>query len=536
MNRIGVDVGSTADLDARLAAAAAVGARWVRMRFVLDERRVVDEAFLAAAGGAVDAAAAGRLRVLGVIDGGLTVAPDAAAADASVAPAVGAAWLEELVEHAALLAGALGDRVQAWEIVPLPNHAPAGRDPIPPARWAALLEAVGGAVRAAAPGATVVAGGLLCTPADDGVDYLRAAIEAGRWAVGTPPFDAIGIQLRLLPDGGVDEAAVAAAVAERTGRVWRAAAAALGRHAVDVKSVWATGMSWDADATGDTVQARNLWTAFDTLTADPHVATVIWTALTDAGAANGLFASVDLSPASVRPAWKAYHDFTQYARQISPPPSVLFDPTAPALVGLDDGPDGGGMDDGELLDAVAGAPVGVGSSPPAEARGGPVRFRVPTVTELLIAAGVPASDLDRTLDAIEERYGNRDWLPAGEYSLAGGAPPDVASDAASDFAPDLALDAASDLAPAPPAAPPTSPEPRAALSNRLSNRLSNQHILTAFYRAGGGSWSLLQRAGLDLADLVSHRDEPFAGPAIAQADGLTMEERAAVLGELNAEA
>ena len=516
INRIGIDVGSSADLDTRLAAAAAVGARWVRIRFVLDERRVVDDAFLAAAVDAVNAAAARRLRVLGVIDGGLTVAPDAAAADASVAPAVGAAWLEELVEHAAMLAGALGDRVQAWEIVPMPNHAPAGRDPIPPARWAALLEAVGGAVRAAAPGATVVAGGLLCTPDDDGVDYLRAAIEAGRWAVGTPPFDAIGMQLRLLPDGGVDEASVAAAVAERTGRVWRAAAAALGRHAVDVKSVWATGLSWDADATGDTVQARNLWTAFDTLTADPHVAAVIWTALTDTGAANGLFASVDLSPASVRPAWKAYNDFTQYARQISSPPSVLFDPTAPSLADLDDvGAGGSGTDDGELLDVGPGAPVAAAPARPS------VRFRVPTVTELLVSAGVPPSDLARALDAVESRHGSRDWLPPGVYDVditpMAGLVDRMEPPARSGAALDMGLDPTAESSP----------------SIESGARLSNQHVLTAFYRAGGGSWSLLQRAGLDLADLVSQRDDPYAGPAIAQADGLTMEERAAVLGELN---
>lgn len=591
IDRIGVDLGASTAAAGRVGAAAALGARVVRLRFALDNRRVVDDAFLADARAAVEAAAAARLRVLAVVDGGLTVAPDAPAGDGAIDPLVAAAWAEELAEHAGLLARAIGDRVAAWEVLPAPNEGHAGRGSLAPSRWAAALEAVGAAIRGAAPGGRIVAGGLVSTADDDAVDYLRAAIDAGRWAVGTPPFDAFGLRLRLLPDGGVDEAAVRAAVAERTGRLWRAAAGALGRHAGDIDSVWITGIDWDAEAAGDAAQARNLWTAFDTLTADPHVGAVIWGALADDGAANGLFASVDLDPATARPAWKAFSDFAQYARQISPAPSILFDPNGPAMLGLDDDaadgalagdtverdepselvePAARGGDDAALApagppDAAAAsssekdanaapfaalpiaAPQAAGATAPTPSASGPIRFRVPTVAELLAAAGVADADMARALGAVEARYGSRDWLPPGDYSVdrammagaAGGAGAAAGEGAVLDLG--IGAEASRHAAststspstltsptPSTPSTPPTPAQPTQA------GGLTNQHVLTAFYRAGGGSWALLQRAGLDLADLVSQRDEPYRGAAVSGMGALSAEERSAVLGELGA--
>lgn len=571
LNRVGLDLGPAdgpAPLDARLAAAAELGARWVRLRFALDAGRAVDDAFVAAARTAVDAAAARRLRVLGVIDGALTVAPDALAAeDATLAAAVA----DELVEHAGRLAAALGDAVAAWEIVPAPNAAAGRRGPLDPARWATLLAAAGAAVRAAAPRATVVAGGLASTADDDAVDYLRAAVEAGRWAVGTPPFDGLGLQLRLLPAGGADEAEVAAAVAERTGRLWRAAAAALGRHAPDVRGLWVTGLSWDAEQAGDAAQARNLFTAYDTLTADPCVQAVFWTSLVDDGAATGLVAAADLDRGAARLAWKAFHDFGQYARQISPPPVVLLDPSEHPAVGgpgaaegeaavggpvdaggaavVDAPGDGVAADaradiaaasaaselDGVAADAeprAANATVDAAPAPPSTT----IRFHVPTVAELLAAAGVPADALPAALDAVATRHGARDALPPGDYavdvpgiaapsaaSLGGGSSAGTAGGAAAHRidlnAPVATAPAATGAgAPAAHATPPSGP--------------TNQLVLSAFYRAGGGSWALLQRAGLDLADLVSQRDAAYGGPAIAQMEALSPAERAAVLGEM----
>ncbi|MEO8082783.1 MAG: hypothetical protein ABI780_03110 [Ardenticatenales bacterium] len=576
IDRIGVDLGPSTAAAARVAAAAAIGARVVRLRFALDQRRVVDDAFLADARAAVEAAHAARMRVLAVIDGALTVAPDALADDAGVDALVAAAWIEELAEHAALLARAIGDRVAAWEVMPAPNEGLVGRGPLAPARWAAVLDAVGRALRDAAPNGRIVAGGLVSSADDDAVDYLRAAIDAGRWSVGTPPFDAIGLRLRLLPDGGVDEAAVRAAVAERTGRAWRAAVAALGRHASDVDALWVTGLGWDAETTGDAVQARNLWTAFDTLTADPHVGAVIWAALADDGAANGLFSAVDLDPATARPSWKAFSDFAQYARQISPAPSILFDPNGPAMLGLDDdaadgvleedrvvrgdsladdvaddatddaaddradnaadnGPDNAADDAADDQADAAAARVDTPAPPPAIPPHGAIRFRVPTVGELLAASGVPAGDIPRALDAVELRYGSRDWLPPGEYAVDLGAAPAVrAGDpmGAERGGPDGRDPAVA------PAREPVSLDMGLgggiAAARVSAGGLTNQHVLTAFYRAGGGSWALLQRAGLDLADLVSQRDESYRGAAVASMGALSAEERSAVLGELGA--
>lgn len=538
MHRIGVDLGpadAAASIDARVAAAAAAGARWVRLRFALDARRAVDDAFVGAAQAAVATAGAARLRVLGVIDGGLTVAPDALAADAATAPAIAAAVADELVEHGGRLAAALGAGVAAWEILPAPNAALGRRGPIAPERWAALLNAVGPAVREAAPAATIVAGGLLSTADDDGVDFVRAAVEAGRWAVMTPPFDGLGLQLRLLSAGGADEAEVAAAIAERTGRLWRAAAAALGRHAPDVRGLWVTGVSWDAEQTGDAAQARNLWTAFDTLTADPAVQAVVWTALADDGAANGLFSAADLDGASARPAWKAFNDFAQYARQISPPPVVLVAPDGAAADDALPAADGVAVDGAAAGDeTVAGDGIAVvdeaaaplAAAPPAAAA---IRFRVPSLPELLAAAGVAPADLPAALDAVAARHGRRDALPPGDYEVpwasAGAAAPAAASSMAS-----MASPSTSPVAWQSPAAP--SPAAPAAAPGAAAGDLTNQQVLTAFYRAGGGSWALLQRAGLDLADLVSQRDASFGGPSIAQMEGLSPSERAAVLGEL----
>lgn len=555
IDRIGVDLGPSTAAAARVAAAAAIGARVVRLRFSLDHRHVVDDAFLADARAAVDAAHAARLRVLAVIDGALTVAPDALADDAGVDAFVAAAWTEELAEHAGLLARAIGDRVAAWEVMPAPNEGHAGHRPLAPARWAAVLDAVGRALRDAAPGSRIIAGGLVSSADDDAVDYLRAAIDAGRWSVGTPPFDAIGLRLRLLPDGGVDEAAVRAAVAERTGRAWRAAVAALGRHASDVDALWVTGLGWDAETTGDAVQARNLWTAFDTLTADPHVGAVIWAALADDGAANGLFSAVDLDPATARPSWKAFSDFAQYARQISPAPSILFDPNGPAMLGLDDDAADGVLSEdrvvrgGSLADDVADDAADDQADataarvdtppppaiPPAIPPHGAIRFRVPTVGELLASSGVPADDIARALDAVERRYGSRDWLPPGEYAVDLGAATTVrAGDA-------MGAERGGPDGRDPALAPAREPVPLdmglgggIAATPVSAGGLTNQHVLTAFYRAGGGSWALLQRAGLDLADLVSQRDEPYRGVAVASMGALSAEERSAVLGELGA--
>ncbi len=319
--RIGIDIGHAETAPERAAAAARAGARIVRLRFALSGSSGVDDAVLARARAATKAARDARIRVLAVLDHDLTVAPGGAAG-LGVSPAVAEAWGRELAGNAERLAAALGDQVAAWEVLPGPNwRGPSGSVPrLPAARWAALLAEVATALRDGHPEAQVVAGALISDDEDDGVAYLREAASAGGWrSHAGAPVDALAVQLAVLPEGGPSEGVVAATVAERTQRLWRAAESCIA-GARRPKGLWVTGVSWDAIYAGEAAQARNLWTALDTLSADPSIAAVIWTALVDQNASNGLFASSgSLDAASRRPAWTAFHDFATYARQISPP-------------------------------------------------------------------------------------------------------------------------------------------------------------------------------------------------------------------------
>jgi len=320
LDRIGIDLGTAtaADAPAMARSAADAGARIGRVRFVLGAQSGVDEHVIAEATAVADGLVAAGLRVIGVVDGGLTVAPDGLGDSAP--DALAAAWADELSQNAAALAGALGARVGAWEILPAPN-APDGPR-MSAARWAAAVDAVCRAVGLVAPDATLVAGGLWNDDADDGVDFLRAAARAAGWSASRQPFDGLAIQLHLFRDGGPSEGTVAATLSERSQRLWRAAAAALGDEAIE--SLWVTGVAWDAVYAGESAQARNAWTALDTFTANPDVAAVIWTGLIDEAGATGLYASGDLSPDHRRPAWRAFKDFALYAAQISPAPQILI--------------------------------------------------------------------------------------------------------------------------------------------------------------------------------------------------------------------
>lgn len=325
IDRIGLDLGPALAAETLGAAAAEAGADLVRVRFALGDRPEPDGAFIEAARGTTEALRAAGLRILGIIDSDLTVAPEGMGAFAESTPGpLARVWIEELVANAAHLAASLGDRVSAWEILPEPNRGRPAR--IAPARWAELLAAVGAAMRAVQPQATLVAGGLVSDDDDDGVDYLRAAFRAAReghlWPKGVPPFDALGIVLRILPDGGASEDAVASQLGDRTRRLWRVMEQVEGEATAAARSIFVTGLAWDADRSGPDVQARNVWTALDSLTSDPVVRMVVWSALNDArapgGGAVGLYAGASTDPADRRWAWNAFNDFALYARQISP--------------------------------------------------------------------------------------------------------------------------------------------------------------------------------------------------------------------------
>jgi len=69
-------------------------------------------------------------------------------------------------------------------------------------------------------------------------------------------------------------------------------------------------------------------------------------------------------------------------------------------------------------------------------------------------------------------------------------------------------------------------------------RYTNQHIITAFHNAavklGLGNWDLMERAGIDLTDLVQDRNAPYRGTGIDQLPNLTEEQKRLIKAELTA--
>lgn len=326
IDRIGLDLGTAAQAEAHAAAAAELGPDMVRLRFGLDGHVEPDTAFLADAGRAVDALRARGLRILAVVDSDLTVAPEGMGAFLDRQPGpLARAWTDEMASNAGRLAASIGDRVAAWEILPLPNVGSPPR--IAAGRWASLLGALADAIRGAAPGASIVSGALASSDTDDGMDYLRAAWRAatsgGLWPEGRPPFDGLGLRLSLLPDGGDSEAALAATLRERASRVIETLSELSGDPSGS-PDLLVTGLSWDASRIGEELQARNVWTALNALTELPALRTAVWTGLTDAnphgGGATGLCRGSETGPEARRYAWRAFRDFATYARQISPSP------------------------------------------------------------------------------------------------------------------------------------------------------------------------------------------------------------------------
>lgn len=477
--RIGLDLGFSPEAGQHSATVGSAGSSWVRVRFALRDRTGLDEGFLNSARAAVDALRAQGVRVLAVVDSDLTVAAGGAGAFAEppLEP-LASAWTTEFTGNVARLADALGAQVAAWEVLPAPNAGLPQR--IAPGRWAALLSAVAVAIREHLPEAMIVSGGLVSDESDDGVEYLRAACaaaaESGLWRAEALPIDALGLQLALFPDGGPSAETVAAALGERTRRLWRVLESVEGTERATQHGVLVTGVGWDSARCGTEVQARNLWTALDTLTSDPLVHAVIWTSLLDSiAAATGLYDGADLSTAGERPAWRAFNDFAQYARQISPAAALMADvgPALPAGVG-----------------AVAVAAAVASVEPPPG--GDEIVFRIPDAAEVLSTRGLEGAHLEAALAAVINKYGGYEWLPPGEYRIT------------------LPRD-----------------EPPAAPAN-----YTNQQVISALYRAGDGTWSLFERSGLVLGELASRRNDPFAGPALESLGALTEAERQAVLREL----
>jgi hypothetical protein len=616
---IGIDLGPSDLAVERAAAAVAAGATLARVRFKLGARPFPDAQFLEQATQEVRALRATGLAILAVIDGHLTVAPAGVAAFGdSTSDLLAAAWADELVANAGALASAIGPEVAWWEVLPGPNVA--APPLLAPGRWAELLARVARAVRAAAPGAAIASGGLVSDESDDGVEYLRGAWQAaeatGVWPDSAPPFDAVGLRLAILPDGGSSEEAVGAAVRDRVQRLWRALET-LAAGAVAQPAIIVTDVGWSAERAGETAQARNLWVTLDTLSTDEVVRAVIWESLQDdAPIRGGLFRAAGLGPDDRRPAWQAFNDFCQYLRQIAPPsawieapgpgephasplalradesaallarlatddslpepdvfppsPSLppssptetaptastpatpervdldeaapaepmgsaappsevvepgLLPPTAPEPTGAVEtrAPEEAGADALWLAAAVTGladrpaepaatavpeAAALLAAQPPDEPEAVPgglaptaeLVFRIPTVEEVLRARGLDGPDLGQALAAVAAQHGDPATLPPGEYRVH--IEPPGASPAAAPPPPDRWLDC------------------------------TNQQMISALYRAGGGSWALFERSGLVLGELAGQRNAPYTGPALTALGDLTSDEQQAVLAAL----
>jgi|GEM_PF-2898458 len=535
---IGLDIGFMDQAAALSHMAREAGASYARVRFGLGGRASADGSFERAARDTAQAVRRAGLKLLAVVSGDLTVAPDGVAGfENGPLESMAGAWQEEMTANTSRLVAAIGDDVAAWELLPRPN---AGQPPdVDPERFAALLSILASVIRQVQPGATIVLGGLLSTASDDGVDYLQSVLEAGQRDPESSPldsgaFDALGVHLELMPDGGPSEEAVAAALADRTRRLWRVLENADPARARDRWKMYVTGVSWDADLCGEDLQGRNAWTALDVLTSDRVVEAVIWNGLTDAqGRANGLLEETVDGSWRRRPAWQAFKDFSVYARQISPAmPIDLGDvpqETPSTSIGLstlagtaaalqvqepkeqelpvelnDDAAAGSSEQPRAAAQPEPSPPAGVSPQRPLDTSQGSVtdtpagreiRFTIPGAEAVLRALGLEGAELRDALSAVTAKYGGHEWLPPGDYEV-------IVAPRQAEGEPEVTY--------------------------------TNQQIISAMYRAAGGTWTLIERAGLVLAELAAHRTARYDGPPIQSMDGLTPEERERVEAELRA--
>jgi len=125
-----------------------------------------------------------------------------------------------------------------------------------------------------------------------------------------------------------------------------------------------------------------------------------------------------------------------------------------------------------------------------------IAFRIPTIYALLEAQSLTSETMAVALKLIAEKYGPPELLTPGEYAVA---------------------------LPAEPTPP-------------LRGEYTNQEIIDAFWIAGGKSWSLMNKAGLDLGRLAANRQGIYIDPAIDDLPNLTPQERAWIKAALPAKA
>lgn len=154
---------------------------------------------------------------------------------------------------------------------------------------------------------------------------------------------------------------------------------------------------------------------------------------------------------------------------------------------------------------VAAATVAAGADEDVAPEPAEVVFRIPSAEEVLRAQGLDGELLALALAALAAQHGDPATLGPGEYRVSLLAEPIPEAEATPDAA----------AAPAP-----------------AHLECTNQQMISALYRAAGGSWVLFERTGLVLSDLAARRNEPYTGADPADLPDLSAEEQQAVSAEL----
>jgi len=115
-----------------------------------------------------------------------------------------------------------------------------------------------------------------------------------------------------------------------------------------------------------------------------------------------------------------------------------------------------------------------------------VAFEIPTAEQILKAQGVSAAELPSILLQVEQTYGPAAQLVPGKYQVA----------------------------------------------MQPKMQYTNQQIINAFWKAGNKTWTLLVKAGLDLAALAAASDVIYAGPDVDALPNLSVEEKPLVKAAL----
>lgn len=226
----------------------------------------------------VDTLCAHGIRVLGLLNQETLVRQDFDASDETVV----AAYNAEFAQMAAFLAGYFAGRISDWEIWNEPNLAEGAY--LTPARYAHLLDQTATSIKAVAPQAKVLFGGL-ASAWHDSHDYLRAVYhELDGNLGGARPFDALALHPYPRKGEGPDPAVYMFAE-QRMGyeTILDKFLEVMAEHGDGDKSIWVTEIGWNsarqsrnrptcfnAVLVQESEQARYLTAMFDILFNDVH--------------------------------------------------------------------------------------------------------------------------------------------------------------------------------------------------------------------------------------------------------------------------